>query len=239
MNNIWGGVQLFLCLFIFNSTILFSQSVTEIINHNVYDDLVGLENTGIYNGSEFKDEYPNALGVSRFFNQNSFLNGTIVYDGQLYTKVPLEYDILSDNVLTKSNDYLNNFIVQLIPEHISNFTINGHDFVKLRDSKLSLNDDGFYEIASLGNPFKLYIKHVRSEKERTIDLAVRHILSSENYYIVNHNGAYHTIHSIKDLKQVIPDRYKEIQKFRKDNRSIYRSDMNGFMIQLVEYLNGN
>jgi len=239
MDKFWGGMQLFLCLILFNVTVLFSQSISENKNHNVYDDFVGLENTGFYNGPEFKDEYPNASGISRYFNQNAFANSTVEFDGQLYSKVPLEYDIFSDNVLTRSNDYMSNFIVQLIPTHISSFTINGHDFVKLNDSKLSLDGNGFYEVASIGTPFKLYIKHLRKEKERTVDLAVRHILTSENYYLVKYDGNYHIINSIKDFKAVIPGRYKEVQKFRKDYKSIYKSDRNGFMIKLVEYLNGN
>mgnify|MGYP003654892661 FL=1 len=90
----------------FKIVVLFSQSLTDNEIHKTYNDLVGLENTGFYNGPEFKDEYANSSGDSRYFNQSIFVDGTIEYDGQLFVNVALEYDIFSDNVITKSKDFL-------------------------------------------------------------------------------------------------------------------------------------
>lgn len=236
MKNFYFGIHLFLSLFLFDSTVSFSQSENENEIHKVYDDLVGIENTKFYNGPEFKDEFPNASGDSRYFNHYSFSDSNIEYGGQLYSNVPLEYDIFSDKVITRSNTYLSNFIVQLIPEYISNFTINDHDFVKLTD--YHMDDIGFYEVVSVGDSFKLYIKHIRKYKKRTVGFTVQHSFTNENYYLVHYNDTYHIINSIKDLKKVVPNRYKEVQKYRKDYKSLYKADINNFMIKLIEYLNG-
>ena len=160
---------------------VFSQSTTDNRNYEVFDEIVGLENTTFFNGPQFKDDYPKAIGDSRYFNQNVFAQSEIEYDGELFSNVPLEYDVFSDNVITRSNDYMNNFIVQLIPSYISRFTINGHNFVKLEDSKFSSDGNGFYEVMSLGKSFELYIKHIRNEKELTVDFAIQYRFTNQNY----------------------------------------------------------
>lgn len=226
-------------LFFLHGVFVFSQSTIDNRTYEIFDEIVGLENTNFFNGPQFKDEYPKAVGDSRYFNQNVFAPNKIEYDGQWFSNVPLEYDIFSDNVITRSNDHMSNFIVQLIPGYISKFIINGHNFVKLEDSKFSSEGNGFYEVATVGKSFELYIKHFRNIKELTVDFAFQKIFVRKNYYLVHYEGAYHVINSSKDFKKVVSNRYKEVQKFRKDYKSIYKSDRTSFMIKLVEYLNGN
>lgn len=216
----------------------FSQSAIDHKTYKAFDELVGLENTAFFNGPEFKDEFPNAGGDSRYFNLKAFTDSTVEYNGQSYINVPLEYDIFSDNLITRSNDYLSGFIIKLLPEFVSDFTIEGHHFVKLDNLDPKLDDKGFYEVAVNGEPFILYIKHVRSKKERTVGYTVEHSFTKENYYVVQNESVHTVVNSIKDFKEFLPGRYKEVQKFRKDYRSIYKSDVDGFMIKLIEHLNG-
>lgn len=216
---------------------MFSQSTIDNSIYEAFDEIVGLENTTFFNGPQFKDDYLKAGGDSRYFNKNIFAQSKIEYDGKLFSKVPLEYDIFSDNVITRSDDYMGNFIVQLIPKHISKFTINGHDFVKLDDSEFSFDGNGFYEVAVLGKSFDLYVKHLRNEKELTTDFTIQHSFTSEYYYLVSYEDSYHVVHTIKAFKTITPDRYKEVQKFRKDYKLMYKTDRTSFMIKLVDYLN--
>ncbi len=232
------SLRLFLCTTVFFGTVSFSQSLGDGEIHEAYDSMVGLENTGFYNGPEFKDAYPDSGGDSRYFNRQGFATGSIAYNGQLYPNVPLNYDVFSDNVLARSDDHLSHFIIQLIPSFISGFTIGPHNFVRLTDTKLDAGAHGFYEVAVTGKSFKLYIKHFRRKKERTVGLEVYHSFSKENYYLLHYNDGYHTINSIKDFKKVVPDRYREVQKLRRDYKSMYKSDMDGFMIRLTEHLDG-
>ena len=131
------------------SFVSFSQSNSDFKALELYDTLIGQENTGLYNGLEFKAENIVGNEVSRYFNQNSFVNSTLKYKGQLYAKVPLEYDILTDNVLTRSYDQKSSFVVQLIPEYVTHFTIDGHRFVRLTDARIDFDGNGFYEVASI------------------------------------------------------------------------------------------
>lgn len=227
-----------LLFFFLCGTFVFSQSTTDNGVFKAFDEIVGLENTTFFNGPEFKDEFLNAGGDSRYFNQKAFTDSAIEYNGQLYTNVPLEYDIFSDNVITRSNDYLSGFFVKLLPEHVIDFTIERHHFVKLEELDSNPDDNGFYEVAVNGKPFKLYIKHVRIKNERTVGYMVELSFTNENYYVVQNEGVHTIVNSIKDFKEFVPDRYKEVQKFRKDYKSIYKSDTDGFMIKLIEHLNG-
>jgi len=224
--------------FLLYGVFAFAQSTIDESAYKAFDEIIGLENTTFFNGAEFKDEFPNADGDSRYFNLYTFAYGSIEYGGQYYSKIPLEYDIFSDNVITSSNDYLSDFIVTLIPEYVTHFTIQGHRFVKLQAQNLSFDDNGFYEVAVNGTPFTLYIKHVRRKKERTAGYEVEHSFSNENHYVVQNEDVYTKVNSIKDFKEVVPGRYKEVQKFRKDYKSMYKSDTEGFMIKLVKHLNG-
>ncbi|MCP4976014.1 MAG: hypothetical protein GY931_07610 [Maribacter sp.] len=242
MNSLFLRAYFFLSTFLCLGMISYAQSVSVIDNiiHNVYDGLVSLENTGLYNGPEFRDEYLDAWDNSHIYlNSSAIMGGTVVYNNQFYTNVLMKYDILEDNLIIRSNDKLNHFQIKLISENISQFKIHNKNFIRVMDENLNMEGNGFLEAALQGEKVSLYIKHVKKRKRQTVDNVLQYRFYQDNYYVVQYNGKYHIIHSIKDLKEVIPDKYKEIRNFQKQNKTLYRNNLDRFMTVLVKFLDEN
>ncbi|WP_148232078.1 hypothetical protein [Maribacter sp. HTCC2170] len=231
---------LFLLVFLVTCLGSYSQSVTKSIIHHVYDGLVGLDNTGLFNGPEFKDQYLDSWDDSHIYlNSSAIMSGTVVYNNQFYTKVLMKYDILEDNLIIRSNDKLNHFLIKPLSGNISQFRIHNKTFVRLMDEKLNLEGNGFFEAALQGERVSLYIKQVKKRKRQTVDNVLQYRFYQDNYYVLLYKGKYHTIFSIKDLKNVIPDKYKQIRNFQKQNKTLYRNNMDSFMTSLVKFLDAN
>lgn len=203
-----------------------------------YDMLVGLENTGLFNGTEFKDVYVNTDKTFRYFEQYNFVKGTVVYHNQVYTNVLLRYDLLDDNVITKSDDNLGLFNVKLQAEAVSEFTINAHQFVQLNDTKLDSKGHNFFEVGYEGTSLSMYIKHNKKKREKAVGSAVQYSFIPHNYYMLHYNNTYHTITSIKDLRRAIPEKEKEIRSYYKSYQALYKSNPAVFMVQIAKYLDG-
>lgn len=233
---ILNKVHLILSTILFIGYVSYSQPKSDSSIHNVYDDLVSLENTGLYNGTEFKDQFVNTDGSYRYFNLFNFTEGSIVYNNQFYSNVLLKYDLVEDNIITRSDDNLSLFKVRLIAEKISSFSIYNHKFIRLTDTELNLNDNGFFEIIYLGNKLNCYIKHQKKTKERAINKRMQYRFLDDNYYLLLFGETYHIIHSIKDLIKVIPERDQQIRNFYRSYKPLYELNTDGFMKQLVKYL---
>ena len=201
-----------------------------------YDNIVSLENTGLYNGTEFKDLYLYTDGSYRYFELFNFTEGSIVYNKQYYSKVFFKYDLLEDLVITSSDDNLSIFSVKLIPENISSFSIYGHDFVRLPDTNLSEVGNGFFEEAYQGDSFSLYIKHRKRMKDKIVNNVVQYRFTENNFYVFQYKNEYHSIFSIKDLKKNFPEYKEQINTFYKIHKQLYKKDNSTFMIRLTEHL---
>lgn len=107
MNGLHHKVQLLLSIFIFIGYVPLShsQSIRDNAIHVVYDAIVGGENTGLYNGPEFKDQFLDSWDGSHIYlNTHTFMHSTLIYNDQLYTNVALKYDLFDDNVVIRSED---------------------------------------------------------------------------------------------------------------------------------------
>lgn len=218
------------------------NSMSQIVSENnlfkTFDNIVGLENTGLYNGTEFQDPFLNTDGTFRYFNQFNFAKGNITYDNQFYPDVLLKYDLLDDNVITRSDDNLSLFQIKLIPEKISEFSIYGRDFIRLSNVDDPNYGHGFFEKGFIGNQVSLYIKHIKKKGESALNTGIQYNFKSNNFYILKYNNSYYDADSIKDLMKALPKMEKQIRDFHKRFRTLYNSNRDVFIVNLVKYLDG-
>ena len=101
-----------------------------------FDQMVGIENSGIINGPQYKIEMFSA--ASHPFLIQGEVKGSIVYDGGIYY-VPLLYDIYKDEVVVKHLGVSGNaWFVQLDKKRVKEFTMNNRLFRNF--------DRGFHEV---------------------------------------------------------------------------------------------
>jgi len=216
----------------------FSQANLPDKIYETYDKIVGLDNTGLYNGTEFTDLFLNTDGTFRYYKGYDYTKGSVTYNGQYYVNVLLKYDLLRDNLLTRSDDNLSIFNVKLIPAFLDSFSIHNHKFVRLPNVDLGLGGNGFYEAAYLGNDLELYIKHTKKMKDRALRNGIQYRFSEANYYVLKYNGKYAILGSPRDIRQLLPEKAGEIREFYKSYKAIRKSNPDLFMTKLVTYLDG-
>ncbi|AFL82408.1 hypothetical protein Aeqsu_2968 [Aequorivita sublithincola DSM 14238] len=217
----------------------FSQTSSKDKIYETFDNIVGVENTGLFNGTEFTDLFLNTDGTYRYFNGFDYVRGSVTYNGEYYVNVLLKYDLLEDNLLTRSDDNLSLFNVKFIPEFVESFSMYNRNFVRLSDTNLGLARNGFYEAAYLGNDLQLYIKHSKRKKDRALNSGIQYKFSEDNFYLLKNKNAYSVIRSTKDLRKALPERADEIKDFYKSYKALYKSNPDSFMTKLVKYLDGS
>ena len=161
---------------------------------------------------------------------------TLVYDGQLYTDVPLKYDILDDQVAIRSEDHLSVFKVRLIEQKVSSFRVHDRDFVRLIDVPEGLEGHGFFEVAAEGQDLSLYIKHKKRQLRETIQSIPEYRLVNVNYYLLKKEGAYHVLDEVRDFKQILPNQYAKVKTFYKQHKKLHKTNRDEFMINLINYI---
>ncbi|WP_313113667.1 hypothetical protein [Aequorivita sediminis] len=225
-------------ILLFTTQFIRAQTVAERKIYEAYDNIVGVENTGLFNGTEFTDLFLNTDGTYRYFKGYDYVRGTINYNGEFYSNVLLKYDLFEDNLITHSEGKLSVFNVKLIPNFITSFSIYDRNFVKIAALNLPLAGNGFFEEAYLGNQFKLYIKHSKRKKDKPLKSGVQYQFSINNYYLLRVDGNYAVINSIKDLRRALPEREDDIRKFYKSYKKLYKANPDSFMIKLITHLEG-
>ncbi len=226
-----------LCVFIGINA--FSQSNSENKLYETYDRIVGLDNTGLFNGTEFTDMFLNTDGTYRYFNSYDYFKGSVTYNGQYYVNVFLKYDLLEDNLLTRSDDNLSIFNVKLIPEFVESFSIYNLDFVRLTDTNLALPGNGYFEAAHIGNDLDLYIKHTKKKTDKPLKSGIQYRFSETDFYVLKSNGNYTIIGSERELRKLLPEKEEEIRNFYKTYKTLYKTNPDSFMTKLVKYLDGS
>lgn len=234
MNIIKTSQILLLCVLL-NLT-AFSQTNLPDKIYETYDNIVGLDNTGLYNGTEFTDIYLNTDGTYRYYNGYDYSSGSVTYNDQYYVNVLLKYDLLEDHLLTRSDDNLSIFNIKLIPGFIDSFSIYDHHFVRLHDTNLDIGGNGFFEAAYVGNQLELYIKHTKEKKDKALRTGVQYRFSEDNFYIIKLNGKYAVVSSSKSFRKLLPEKAVEIREFYKSYKTLYKSNLDVFMTNLVKYL---
>ena len=216
----------------------FSQTNSENNIYETYDKIVGLDNTGLYNGTEFTDAFLNTDGSYRYFKGFDYSKGSVIYNGQKYVNVSLKYDLLEDNLLVRSDDNLSIFNVKLIPEFVNSFSIYNNNFVRLTGTNLNISGSGFFESAYIGNDLSLYIKHTKKKKDKALKSGIQYKFSEVNFYVLKTNGKYHLVNSEKDIEKILPEKKEEIRSFSKSYNALYKSNRDSYMAKLVKYLDG-
>ncbi len=219
------------------SATLFSQPRQDSVTYQAYDDLMGLENTELYNGPEYASPHGASWDGSHVYLKSPiFTPGDLVYGGQPYSKVLMTYDLLTDNVIVRSNDGLSTFKIRMIPGHLSRFSLHGRAFVRLTDTDLALEGHHFFEVAFVREKVALFVKHAKKIKRETVDGVLQHRFIPSNYYLLKYQGIFHVVHSTRDFKQICPDRYEDIRSLRKEYRAAHKENPDRLMLMIAEYL---
>ena len=198
----------------------------------VYYKQVG-DQSQIYNGSLYSGYAFKFRDGSPYFFSDNFSDGSVIYDGVSYDRLPMLYDDFKELLIARDQGYW----MQLVSERISEFTILNHQFVRLvmDSAHNSLAGTGFYEILYPGHSrvLKKTFKKIREELSST-EGVLRYIDETDNYYIKNGN-TYRRVKTKKELLDILADHKKEVQQFIRKNRLKYRKDPENTLVKTAAF----
>lgn len=235
MNNKFVTRIIILLLFI--SPKIFSQDLNESKSiYKWFDSIVGVGNTGIYNGVEYLNEYKTLNGNDEFFITSDFLYGDVVYDQQPYFNIQMKYDVYKDELIVLLPGQNSRNIIKLIKTKIKSFSIQSSSFVgafkNLSKSRLE-----FFEVIYEKGELKVFKKH---RKERKVKLDKDFIYNKFedkfDYYLV-YDGDFYSVGSKRDIGRLFPKFKKDILSYASSIRRLYKVDYELYLIRLSEFIN--
>jgi hypothetical protein len=218
-----------LLLFALSYTAAFSQAskTDSIARHNSV--LVALQtyqnaisgNAKVFNGVD----YVNPLAKKRVkghpnFESEDWMEGFILYEGQLYENVALQYNLLLNKVLIENVQ--SHATIELSNNLIGRFGINGHTFVQLPSGIDAEPQDMFYDLLYDGG-VKVYVKRFKTIKETPDQkVMVTEFLEKRKLYLFK-EGRYIAINNKKAALNAFEDHKQEMKKTLSQNRLSFRA----------------
>lgn len=158
----------------------------------------------LYNGTDYgeynplKDEHP-------FYLSDDWVPGSVMYDGQSYDNIMIQYDIATDQLIIESQKYGTQ--IQLIKSKVHSFTLENRRFVNLDSSSMK----GFYEVLYDGET-KVLAKRIKRLQERVSSSEITREFEEKTKYYILVNGEYVTVKDRKSTLKALRNHKKELQQ---------------------------
>jgi|SRR5579872_4390559 len=188
----------------------------------------------LYNGLEYIRNGTAAKGFP-FFDADSLRSGTLFYDSLLFDHVPLEYDLVEDQLIMP--DFSGKALISLIPQKIDHFSIGEHLFRYIDADKTAsiLHKTGFYEVlyqkgstAILARREKKLIFPSNREEQAHYD--------QSNAYFLALDGQYFSIEGRNDLLDALKDKKNELKQYIRTNRIRFnKRDLENALIRTTDF----
>jgi hypothetical protein len=200
-------------------------------NKQLYKNTLGAS-LRLYNGFQYTHPAQRSLDFP-FWITDSFVRGTVWYDGNEYNDVPLRYDLFHQTLTTKG--FQNQDMITLITEKINSFLLRQHRFILLKaveDSGHTIQS-GFYDRLYEGRNLSLWAKRKKEfELSTKAENGAGSFKESTEYYI-RLNGVFYPVNSKRDLVSVLKNKKEAIHAFVKMNRLSFKKNIETTLLQLV------
>ncbi|HEX5169552.1 MAG TPA: hypothetical protein VFW11_10280 [Cyclobacteriaceae bacterium] len=189
----------------------------------------------LYNGIEYKP-YPEPYDGHPFFESEYVEEGSVLYDGELYEDIPLQYDLITDVLILEHYDQ-KGYVGMVSPHQhkIKSFRLLDHTFIRVAgDSTGGVLKDGFYDVLHKGTIMIL----VKRKKLVTEDVNFNQLMVSfpekNNYYLVR-EGTYFPVKGKAGMVRVLRDKKRLLNQFVSKNRLDFQNNKEKSMAALAAY----
>jgi len=163
---------------------------------NIYHSWAG-PNDAIYNGREY-ERYPFYInnGIP-YFEADTLAMAQLVYDGIQYNETLLLYDLVADELITRTYD--GKKLIKLVKQKVDSFQLNGGRFISVHNGDKNI-PEGYYQVLNDNNTqvLKKEIRRIESQI-RSGEQLERNIKSKTTYY-VKENNEYRKVSNSKIIK---------------------------------------
>jgi hypothetical protein len=157
----------------------------------------------IYTGGSYT-EYVSLNGEFPYFSADDWINGTIVYQNDVYQDVPLQYDLSTETIIIEH--FTSARKIKLASERISSFTLGDHRFQNLsKFTNATLPESGFYEILEDGE-VTLYAKRKKNLQKQIVSGKLIASFDEVNRYYLLKAKVFHTVKSKAGILKLLRDK---------------------------------
>lgn len=227
-----------LIIILFGTSVVYGQDSQSFKALHNFDEVVGIENTGLYTGKLWNLQYRTINEKTPYFDSPRFEEGSVTYRGQDYNGLLLKYDVFEDVVLLKLASSVGGATMEFISDWLTRFTINGHRFINLKaNGNSELGHSGFYEVLYEGKSISVFTKYSKQIHQRKDRSSIYYEFGSgPSIHVIMHQNHITPVSSKKDWIKVFPQFEKQITDFYKKNRNIEKQSPNNFLTSLTNYL---
>ena len=198
-------------------------------------DSATTESQHLYNGPQYFI-YDAQAPEHPFYASREWTTGSVFYDGQLFSQVPIQYDIVKDQVVVRYVQSQGNVLLQNEKVRYFTLVLNGtlHYFVRMDASAGPGLRAGFYELLYEGKSSVL----ARRVKERLEQVGLNSVLVGfprKDLYYLYHNGTYRPVHSRKSVLALMEDQKKPMKKYLRENTLSFRDNREAAITALATY----
>ena len=222
---LWIGLVISFGRDCYSQNISHSDSLEYQLQLALFDDAIGIENTGIINGTKYTVPLQTS-GTHPFYNAGTGAAGNVVFVEQPYFNLILLYDIYSDELIVQQRRANGvHALIKLYKASVESFRIHDHAFRNYQGEKAQNLGmaSGFYDVLYENSVFTLI---ARRKKKTHVDMGLVQYENEDQYFFIQ-QGRFTPFHGMKSFYQVLgnKDLISELRSFvSKNNLKIKKSD---------------
>jgi hypothetical protein len=186
----------------------------------------------LLNGRVWRNQYSKAFG-DQFFLTNSFLKGSVTFNGRRFNNLDLRYDIINDELILSIESYP---LILMNKEMVDSFSLvfenrNYHIINAGNDTSNVLK--GYVNILYDG-PTTMYVKYTKKIQPMAVD--GRYDLFVQEHRIYIRKGTEITpVRGKRKFLDILKDKKKEIRYYMKSNRLKFSRKVPDTFIPVLEF----
>ncbi len=197
-----------------------------------FDGLMGVTNSGVYEGEAYYNDFKVRNGRHQFFESTQFQIGSVEYNGEMYFNLALKYDIFNDKLILRNQENYGIPPIVIDSELLTKFWIQGAEFENFH-SKISDVDSYFFEIILRSNSYSLLKEYKKKLFIKTEDEILYHEFKDDFNHYLRKDDAFYRVKSVKDLSAIFPEQKKLIKLLDKQYKEIRKSDFSGYLKSIL------
>lgn len=189
----------------------------------------------LYNGKEYLSHDKYYLKGHQFFKSDEEQEGDVLYEGYLFKKIPLLYDVvLNQIVISEPNGSLQ---LKLDNNKVSYFKVHDHLFIRLETDTLSNSpiQPGFYDLL-VDNKTQVLAKRTKKVFEDPTPRGMEGEFVKDDKFFIRRNNRYYPVSKKRTVLKVFTDYKKELQRYsRSQHLNFKKENREASLIKLVQY----
>lgn len=175
----------------------------------------------LLSGTDYVNRTKPYVQGSPFFPSPEVKLGSLQYDGFYFEAVPMRYDCHLDRVVVQPPSRA--IALQLVPEKVAAFTLDGHHFVRLATDSVANPQvrAGFYDLLADG-PARLLARHTKRSYEQSTEQGMEGSFEETVRFFVQQHDTYQEVAKLKDITALFPEHKADLQRFARSQHLSFK-----------------